>query len=426
MNAGFFERIAELERAHASFAIATVVARQAPVSSHLGDRALVFADGRMEGFVGGSCSRDIVRRQALRAVAQRQPLLLQIRHDARSAAEGSCDAAADEGESRTVPATECVVIPMSCSSEGAVDIYIEPRVPLRRLLVVGFTPVAEAVARLGSVLDYSVTRVVSEDEMRDLGSPAGVQTLGLGALRDFLAVLDSGQRESLIAVVASQGHYDELALEALQAHDIAFTGLLASRRRASTVLGVLAQQGVPADRLARIRCPVGLDIGARSPGEVAVSILAEIIGNTPQQLGPLEQGRFRGRTTLPAGRAGATAIDPVCAMEVDTAQGASIASSMPADTMVFLLRRLPRVVYIRSEPQRYLEPSPSVIAATYPRVVCPAWLHHGRYDLGTALELALALEKPLLIEGPAGVGKTESAKVLADALGHAAHSPAVL
>src|SRR5450631_3986664 len=112
----FFERIAGLEREHASFAIATVVARRSPVSSHLGDRALVFVDGHTEGFVGGSCSRDIVRRYSLESIVKRRPLLLQIRPDAGSPADG-------EVSENTAPAnTERVVIPMSCSSEGAVDV----------------------------------------------------------------------------------------------------------------------------------------------------------------------------------------------------------------------------------------------------------------------------------------------------------------
>jgi xanthine dehydrogenase accessory factor len=272
----------------------------------LGDRALVFADGHMEGFVGGSCSRDIVRRQALGAIRNRQPVLLQIRHDSRTAPAVAAAEAAHECSDEhaaaalkdhagpTVPSTERVVIPMSCSSEGAVDVYIEPRVPLRRLIVVGFTPVAEAVARMASALDYRVVHVVVDDEMRDLDPTPGAQTLTLAALRTFLDALDAGQRETLVAVVASQGHYDELALEVLQRYNIAFMGLLASRRRAANVLGVLTQQGVPADRLALIRYPVGIDIGARSPGEVAVSILAEIIGNTPSSLG---WGARGGRTT---------------------------------------------------------------------------------------------------------------------------------
>jgi xanthine dehydrogenase accessory factor len=336
VSANFYGRIAELEREHASFAIATVVARQAPVSSHLGDRALVFTDGRMEGFVGGSCSRDIVRRQALRAIRMRQPVLLQIRPDAREEPTG--EAAVSESGELPVPATERVIIPMSCSSEGAVDVYIEPRVPLRRLVVAGFTPVAEAVARIAAALDYNVVRVVVEDEMRDL-APTGERTLSLGALRAFLAGLDERERETLVAIVASQGHYDELALEVLQAYDLAFIGLLASRRRAATVLGVLAQQGVPADRLALIRYPVGLAIGARNPGEVAVSILAEIIGHASSV------------TPIASETSAISFADPVCGMDVDPAS--ALYSSEHADRTYYFCCAGCRVSF-EAEPARYL------------------------------------------------------------------------
>jgi xanthine/CO dehydrogenase XdhC/CoxF family maturation factor len=244
-NVLFFDRIAELEREHASFAIATVVARCSPVSSHLDDRALVFGDGHMEGFVGGSCSRDIVRRHALDAILKRRPLLLQIRPDGGSPGAG---ASTDDSASAN---TERVVIPMSCSSEGAVDVYIEPRVPLRRLVVVGFTPVAQALARIAVALDYDVVRVVADSELRDLGDAvAGVHVVELKALRAFLDALDERAQHDLVAVVASQGHYDELALEVLVKRPSAFTGLLASRRRAASVAGVLAQQGLASERVA--------------------------------------------------------------------------------------------------------------------------------------------------------------------------------
>jgi len=328
----FFDRLAKLEREHASFAIATVVARRSPVSSHLGDRALVFADGHMEGFVGGSCARDIVRREALAALRSRHPVLLQIRNAAQVATQpasgdGASAAACCEHDDDSVQrrssdqpgqtSTELIVIPMSCASEGAVDIYIEPRVPLRRLVVVGFTPVAEALAQTATALEYNVVRVVITDELRDLGDAPGARVIPLTALRDFVAALDPIERESLVAVVASQGHYDELALEALAPFDLAFTGLLASRRRAATVLGVLAQQGVGPERLAMIRNPVGLDIGARSPGEVAISILAEIIANAPATAHGVP-GEVLAAHGAPDPGAGAVAIDPVCAMEVET------------------------------------------------------------------------------------------------------------
>ena len=325
MSITLFERIARLERDHASFAIATVVARQSPVSSRLGDRALIFADGRMEGFVGGSCSRDIVRRQALGAIRDRQPVLLQIRNartngdlpqatgDADPVRRAHAGHAHAEEDLPGSALTERVTIPMSCSSEGAVDVYIEPRVPLRRLVVVGFTPVAQALAQTALALDYNVVRVVIDDESRDLGDAADVRVIALAGLHAYVTALDASERASLVAIVASQGHYDELALEALLAFDIAFVGLLSSRRRAATVLGVLAQQGIASDRLALIRNPVGLDIGARSPGEVAISILAEIIANAPSTTAdpPSTRPAADGKPV--------TDVDPVCGMDVELA-----------------------------------------------------------------------------------------------------------
>ena len=133
MSASFFERVAALQREGQRFAVATVVARRAPVSAHLGDRAIIFADGRFEGFVGGACSRDIIRQQALAAMEARRGRLVSIRPDA----SGPGDA-------------EHVVVPMTCASEGAVDVYVEPFVPARRFVVIGATPVAEALARLGA------------------------------------------------------------------------------------------------------------------------------------------------------------------------------------------------------------------------------------------------------------------------------------
>jgi xanthine dehydrogenase accessory factor len=332
MRAHFFERIATLERENAVFAIATVVARRAPVSSHLGDRALIFADGHMEGFVGGSCSRDIVRRQALGAIASRQPVLLQIRHASSLRADDGPrralrDAQAATREAVEAPheavgaATERVVIPMSCASEGAVDVYIEPRLPLRRLVVIGLTPVAEALATVAATLDFAVARVVVDDDLRDVGRRPDVTVLALGELREFVAALTASERRALIAIVATQGHYDELALELLDAFDIAFTGLVASRRRAANVFGVLAQQGLAAERLAMIRNPVGLDIGARTPGDVAVSILAEIIANSPSPVAgdavpPAVHG---GPHPEAMPETGVSAVDPICGMDVDIA-----------------------------------------------------------------------------------------------------------
>jgi len=154
-----------------------------------------------------------------------------------------------------------------------------------------------------------VARVVIEDELRDVGEGSDISVVTLAKLHDFVASLAESERRSLVAIVASQGHYDELALQILDSFDISFLGLVASRRRAATVFGVLAQGGVAADRLAMVRNPVGLDIGARTPGDVAISILAEIIANAPA-VAPA-------RAHAPV--ASKTAVDPVCRMDVETA-----------------------------------------------------------------------------------------------------------
>ncbi len=289
-----YDRLAELEREGASFAVATVVARRAPVSSHLGDRAIVLAGGRIEGFVGGSCSRDIVRREALRALRSGQPRLVQIRPDATGADTQTGD--------------DCVTVAMGCASEGAVDVYIEPHLPHRRLLVVGDTPVADALARIAAQIPYDVVRVVLEAELGTLAPIPNLHAIALEALARHLDDAGADQRAQLVAVVASQGHYDEAALAPLLRAEPAFVGLLASRRRAEAVKAVLAAEGVAANLLETLHAPVGLDIGARTPGDVAISIVAAIVAAAP-----------RLRIARAVEEPEVSAFDPVCGMEVEIA-----------------------------------------------------------------------------------------------------------
>jgi xanthine/CO dehydrogenase XdhC/CoxF family maturation factor len=175
-----FERIAALRREGQSFALATVVARRAPVSAHLGDRAIVFADGRMEGFVGGACAREIIRQQALESIAVRHGRLVSIRPDA----------------SEPIAATaEHIVVPMTCASEGAVDVYVEPFVQARSLIVVGATPVADALARLARGMDYDVVRVVDAGERRDVEPGSASLGINVVSLDDLAGGRDRVQVE---------------------------------------------------------------------------------------------------------------------------------------------------------------------------------------------------------------------------------------
>jgi xanthine dehydrogenase accessory factor len=298
----FHERVARLAREGRSFAVATVVGRRAPVSSHLGDRAIVFADGRMEGFVGGACSHEIVRTQALAVLASGQGRIVSIRPDAASV-ESTDDR---------------VVVPMTCVSEGAVDVYIEPFVQPRLLVVAGTTPIAAALARVARSLEYRVVRIVDARERADIESEAarfGFTVATLEALDDLLMPPAAGPDDRAV-VVASQGHYDEEALASALRHAVPYVALVASRTRGAAVKALLAEQGV-AD-VARLRNPAGLDIGAKSAPEVALSILAEIV--------QLHANQARVETTSASGKARgvpqaapSVAIDPVCQMEVEIA-----------------------------------------------------------------------------------------------------------
>jgi xanthine dehydrogenase accessory factor len=304
MNAmDLFEQIAALRREGQSFALATVVGRRAPVSAHLGDRAIVFADGRMEGFVGGACSREIVRQQALDVLTTRCSRLVSIRPDANESGTST---------------GEHVVVPMTCVSEGAIDVYVEPFVQARRLVVVGATPVAESVVRLARGMNYNVVRVVDDREQRDIeheAAPLGVQVVTLDMLEAILREAGPGVAD-LAAIVASQGHYDEETLESILRCGVPYVGLVASRTRGAAVRAMLEERRVPG--VATIRNPAGLDLGARTPSEVALSILAEIVKARPS--GVRVAATMSAAASPVAGpNEPAAAVDPVCGMSVTVA-----------------------------------------------------------------------------------------------------------
>jgi xanthine dehydrogenase accessory factor len=205
-----------------------------------------------------------------------------------------------------------------------VDVYVEPFVQPRRLVVVGATPVAAALARLARTMEYDVVRVVEPRERRDIEQEAvahGITVVELDALETVLR--EGGSNHA--TVVASQGHYDEHALTAILKSDVGYVGLVASRTRGDTVRAGLEESGVPG--VATIRNPAGLDLGARTAPEVALSILAEIVQLQPSGARvavatrvapgiPANQAATFSRTSA-VGAAPPPAIDPVCHMEVD-------------------------------------------------------------------------------------------------------------
>jgi xanthine dehydrogenase accessory factor len=278
------EQAAELARRGEEFALATVVWRQGPSSGQLGSRAIITREGQLFGWIGGACAEPVVLREAVRVIERREPRLLFL---------GTAD----------VPDSQLpegmLYIPMSCQSEGALQIYVEPVVPALDLVVVGETPMTRTLAELADTLGWS-TRVIEAAE---------------------LSAADLTERS--IVVIATQGHGDEEAVERAVAASPAFVGLVASRKRGEAVLGYLADRGVPRERLDRVRVPVGLDLGHTTHREIAVAILAQLV----ELRAAGELTATATATTVAAGRrAPAEAVDPVCGMTV-----AAEASSHPAE-----------------------------------------------------------------------------------------------
>ncbi len=277
-------RARELAASGVAFVTATVVRVRHPTSVEPGSVALVLGDGTIEGFVGGVCAEHSVRAYSLVALADGEPVLLRILPDAET---DDADPAATAVELSIEDGAVTVQNP--CVSGGAIEFFLEPSLPAPRVLVVGETPIALAVRRLGAEL--------------------GLQML------DGRAVAPSG--EDLALVVAGHGR-DELHTlrQGLEAQ-LPYVGLVASHKRGAGVLDELRADGVGPELLDRIDVPAGIEIGARTPGEIAVSILAKVVAVRRDEATPA-------RAPLRSAGAAATAtlaVDPICGMTVAAVAG---------------------------------------------------------------------------------------------------------
>lgn len=265
------ELAVELARSGQSFAMATVVWRKPPSSGQHGSRAIITSDGTLHGWIGGACAEPVVVREAKRIIEAGVPSLIWLGQP-------------EDFEDMHVP-SGVVTVPMSCQSEGALQLFIEPVLAAPEVIVVGRSPMAMTLL----------------DLVRGIGWH--------GEIIDGPDFTAASVNPSSVVVVATQGHGDEEAVEAAVAGDPAFVGLVASRKRGEVVLGFLADRGVPAERIARVRVPVGLDLGHTTHREIAVAILAELV-----QL--RASGAFASRRTVLPVVEPAQVIDLVCGMTV--------------------------------------------------------------------------------------------------------------
>jgi xanthine dehydrogenase accessory factor len=256
-------RIAELTTSRVPFVHATVVRAQEPSSARAGDQAIVLADGSIEGFVGGQCAAGSVRTVALDALETGLSVLLRVLPDGDATFPDS-------------PGARLVVNP--CLSGGALEIYLEPLLPSPALYLVGSSPTAEAVAALAPMLGFVV------DRQSEGADPVG----------------------ALAVVVSSHGGDEAGALRAALDAGVGFIGLVCSRRRGKAVLDEL---DLPEHELRRVHTHVGIDIGARTAPEIALSIMAAIVRSVRVE------GLSATSPAEPQGRP-VQAVDPVCGMTV--------------------------------------------------------------------------------------------------------------
>ncbi|MCZ0935560.1 MAG: XdhC family protein [Gemmatimonadetes bacterium] len=302
MKRDLLDLAARLTSERRPYALATVVRSERPTSGKPGNMALISADGVMHGWIGGSCTRSEVIRHALETLDQGEPRLL---------AFGSSPGRPDG----------LLPVPMSCSSGGKVEVHVNPVLPAPVLIVAGRSPVALALVRLGGAMGYTTvaepSEEVSEDEVLEAAADELVDDLAETAAR--YAERPRGWR--LYGVVATMGRRDERSLAELAAAAPDYLGVIASPTRMEEVRLVLAAQGLDADDIARVRGPAGLDIGAESPEEIAVSILAEIVQleARPNESGAVGSGDAAAENAATAAPAEDQATDPVCGMTVPVA-----------------------------------------------------------------------------------------------------------
>lgn len=295
----------ELQSRSQPFVLATVVGCKPPTSAKPGAKAIVQADGRFNGWVGGSCAQPLVIQEALKALQDGQTRVMVLAPE---------PAEVDFGFESFVP------VPMTCQSEGTLAIYLEPFLPRPRLIVIGASPVARSLAQQGNSLGFRVC-VCDPAASTELFPEAETVVQDLSAITHTMDDAGTCSAPGYV-VVATMGHYDEAALESVLDRPARYVGLVASSRRGKAVVDYLARKGIPAQALGKVKYPAGLDIGAETPEEVALSILCEIVQRMRAEGGGTGLGQLSPGVSSEA----TTATDPICKMTVSIADARHVST----------------------------------------------------------------------------------------------------
>jgi xanthine dehydrogenase accessory factor len=319
------------------FVLATVVAYKSPQSARPGSKAIILPEGSIDGWIGGGCVQPIVIREAQNVLQSGKPKLITI----------SPDSAHDDWKG--VESYQ-----MTCQGGGSLEIYLEPNLPKPELLIVGNSPVAEILCGLGKLLDFKVS----------VADPAATKERFPDAhlvLTDLAAARSRIQPGSYV-IVATMGNGDEEGLEAVAGTTPKYLGLVASKEKAKGLFQYLRDKGVAAEGLDRISCPAGLELGAETLPEIALSVMAGItrIRRAASQQ-PAEEIGARA-TIMPvlndapreSDASAKLSRDPVCGMTVEQTT-ARYKSSYGDETVYFCCMRC-KESFDRA-PESYLEQS---------------------------------------------------------------------
>lgn len=282
MKPDLLEIASRLAARDEAFAVCTVVRREPPSSARVGDTALVTRNGEVFGWAGGGCTRSTLLREALRAIGDGEPRLLNL---------------SPEPDMAQRPGV--VALPMTCKSGGTVELYVEPVLPVLRLVVFGGTPAARAAVRIADAMGYRTEVVDPEATASDF--PAATR------MRVRLESENGGSETHVL--VATMDERDLEAIEAALQLRPAYLGVIASRKRFGELRDALAARGVERAALDSIVAPAGMDIGARSPEEIALSVIAQIVERRRRHAGTQVASSAQPQPEREA-------IDPVCGMTV--------------------------------------------------------------------------------------------------------------
>jgi xanthine dehydrogenase accessory factor len=301
MQTNFYDEFQKLRETGNPFAVATVVRAEKPTSAKSGAKAIITEEGNLSGWIGGSCAEPTVRREAKKALQDGQPRLIRL---------------CPPEKMGQAPQEGVIEIALTCISGGTLEIYIEPQLAQPHLVVIGHLATSEALVRLGKALGWRVS-LMGLDVSRERFPQADQIFEDL----DFSKLSISKNSH---VIVASHGNYDEDMLVAALQSEAPYVALIASKKRASAILQYLNESNLTQEQIARLKYPAGLDFGAVTPEEIALSILAEIVQRRRQlQITNLQSPI----STTPAptlelplsAPPALEARDPVCGMTVEIA-----------------------------------------------------------------------------------------------------------